>query len=169
MSHIMQFLTLGGPKNKNRWLFSSNNIVNIKTAKDRLLWGFWDKIAGEKHQRNWRDFLRKYNEIQPFDIAVFQIAKTYEIHAIGVIKGTYYDDQTLIWPSELREKKVLFPWRVSFCSIIFSEEPFSQISIPIQGYIDGYGIGELSEEDFNKVISDIQKKLNQIGMDIKFS
>jgi uncharacterized protein (DUF302 family) len=36
-------------------------------------------------------------------------------------------------------------------------------------FINGYGIGELSKEDFNKVISDIQKKLNQIGMDIKFS
>jgi len=27
-------------------------------------------------KKNWRSFIRKYNQIKPFDVAVFQIAKT---------------------------------------------------------------------------------------------
>ncbi len=38
------------------WLFSSRFIDNIKRAKERLLWGFWDREASEKTQRNWRDY-----------------------------------------------------------------------------------------------------------------
>lgn len=142
----------------NFWLFSSKNIENIEVAKERLLWGFWDREAGDKQRQNWRSFIRLYNKIKPFDIVFFQIAKTGEIHAFGVVKETYYDDQTPIWPNEQRH--ILFPWKVSFCSIIFSDKPFITHFVKIESYIDGYGIGELSEFEFRRILTEIQKQVN---------
>lgn len=142
------------------WIFSSRNIENIEVAKERLLWGFWDREAGEKQRKNWRDFIRLYNKIKPFDIVIFQIAKTGEIHAIGIVKEIYYDDQTPIWPDEIEQNIVLFPWRVSFCNIIFSKKLFTYHFINIENYIDGYGIGELSEHEFRRILKEIQKQLN---------
>ena len=140
------------------WLFSSRDIENIEAAKKRLLWGFWDREIGEKQRRNWRAFIRIFNKIKPFDVIVFQIAKTGEIHAIGIVKGTFYDDQTPVWPTE--KDKVLFPWRVSFSSMLFSEEPFITHFIKIEGYIDGYGIGELLEHDLRMILEKVKEKTN---------
>jgi predicted RNA-binding protein len=142
----------------NFWIFSSRTIENIKVAKDRLLWGFWDREAGEKFRKNWRLFIRLYNKIKPFDVVVFQIAKTGNIHGIGIVKETYYDDQTPIWPNEEIEKKVLFPWKVLFCNIIFSETPFISHFVKIENYVDGYGIGELSEYEFRNILNEFQKR-----------
>jgi len=142
----------------NTWIFSSKTVENIKVARDRLLWGFWDREAGEKQQKNWRQFIRQYNRIKPFDIVFFQIAKTGEIHATGVVKETYFDDQTPVWPQE--QNQVIFPWKVSFCSMLFSEEPFVSHFVKIASYIDGYGIGELPEHEFRRVLTKIQKQLN---------
>jgi len=142
----------------NFWVFSSKNLENIKVAKERLLWGFWDREAGEKQRQNWRAFIRLYNRIKPFDIAFFQIAKTGEIHALGIVKGTYYDDQTPIWSNEQRQ--VLYPWKVSFCSIIFSKDPFITHFVKIESYIDGYGIGELPEFEFRRILTEVQKRAN---------
>lgn len=142
------------------WLFSSKNVENIEVAKNRLLWGFWHKDAGEKFKKNWREFIKLYNRIKPFDIVVFQVAKNYNIHAIGVVKDKYFDDQTLIWPNEIERGKVLYPWRVSFICIIFSKTPFTTHSIKIENYVDGYGIGKLDEHEFRKILNEIQNKPN---------
>jgi len=140
------------------WLFSSRNIDNIEVAYKRLLWGFWDREAGDKQRRNWRAFIRLYNQIKPFDSATFQIAGTGEIHAIGLIKGRHYDDQTPIWPAEVKENKVLFPWRVEFSIIIFTSKPILTHFIKIENYIDGYGIGEVSHHDFNLIKEAFEEK-----------
>ena len=144
----------------NFWIFSSINVENIEVAKDRLLWGFWDREAGEKQRRNWRAFIRSYNKIKPFDIVVFQIARTGEIHAIGIVKETYYDDQTPVWPGEREQRRILYPWKVSFCSIIFSNKPFVSHFVRIENYVDGYGIGELPEYGFRRILSEIKKQIN---------
>jgi hypothetical protein len=148
------------------WVFSSSSIENIKIAKDRLLWGFWDREAGEKERKNWRAFIRVYNKIKPFDIVIFQIAKTGEIHALGIVKETYYDDQTPVWPKELKKNQVIFPWRVSFCSIIYSDKPFTSFNVRIENYIDGYGIGELVEHEFRSVLTDIQNQFKEKLLEI---
>jgi len=140
------------------WLFSSKDIENIKVAKERLLWGFWDREAGEKQRINWRAFIRLFNRIKPFDVIVLQIAKTGEIHAIGIVKETFYDNQTPVWPME--KDKVLFPWKVSFSSMLFSEEPFITHFIKIEDYIDGYGIGELSEYELRRILEKVKEEIN---------
>jgi len=140
------------------WVFASRNVENIQVAKNRLLRGFWDREVGEKQRGNWRPFIRLYNQIRPFDIACFQIAKTGQIHAVGVVKGTYYDDQTPIWPDE--QNKVLFPWKVSFSMFVFSGMPFVSHFAKIESYIDGYGIGELPEYEFRRILTELQKQLN---------
>jgi len=142
----------------NLWIFSSKTIENIEVAKERLLWGFWDREAGEKQRQNWRSFIRLYNKIKPFDIVFFQIARTGEIHAVGIVKETYYDDQTPIWPNE--EKHVLYPWKVSFCTLIFSGKPFITHFVKIESYVDGYGIGELPEFEFRRILTEVQKHIN---------
>jgi len=142
----------------NLWVFASKNVENIEVAKERLLWGFWDREAGEKQKKNWRSFIRLYNKIKPFDIVFFQIAKTGEIHAVGIVKETYYDDQTPVWPQE--QDRVIFPWKVSLSNILFSKKPFVSHFINIANYVDGYGIGELPEHDFRRVLAEIQKQLN---------
>jgi hypothetical protein len=85
--------------------------------------------------------VRAYNRIKPFDFAVFQIAKTGEIHALGVVKETFYDDQTPVWPKEVEQRVALYPWRVAFSFMIFSEEPILRRFTKLSDYIDGYGIG----------------------------
>ena len=140
------------------WLFSSTDLDNIRVGYQRLLWGFWDREAGEKQRRNWRAFVRAWNRIKPFDFAVLQIAKTGEIHALEVVKETFYDDQTPVWPREIEQRVVLYPWRVAFSFMIFSEEPILRRFIKLLDYIDGYGIGELSLIDFNDILVEISKK-----------
>jgi hypothetical protein len=140
------------------WLFSSVDLENIRVGYERLLWGFWDKEAGEKQKKNWRAFLRTYNTIKPFDFAAIQIASNGYIHAFGIIRNTFYDDQTLVWPREFEQKRVLYPWRVSFSLMIFSEEPILTRFIKIQDYIDGYGIGEISPTDIQDIFTETSKK-----------
>lgn len=142
----------------NLWIFSSRTVENIEVAKERLLWGFWDREIAEKERKNWRPFIRLYNRIKPFDIVFFQIANTGEIHAAGIVKETYYDDQTPVWPEE--QSRILFPWKVTFCSIIFSTKPFISHFVKISNYIDGYGIGELPEHEFRRVLAEMQRHLN---------
>jgi len=156
---------------KNLWLFASNSLENIEEAYKNLLWGFWDKDlldTGRKKTtsiseieetnfmvnltRHWRNFLRCFNEIKPFDIAVLQIAKSYEIHALGVVKRTYYDDETPIWSREFESGKILFPWRVKFSIILYSKEPFLKHATPLETYIGGYGLSELPDHDFRQIV-----------------
>lgn len=142
------------------WLVSSIDVDNIRRASERLLWGFWDREAGYKQRKNWRDFIRTYNKIKPFHIVVFQVARTGEIHAVGVVKETYHDDQTPIWDKEISQGKVLYPWRVSLSAILFSEKPFVKHFIKMENYLDGYGLGEIPENDFRKVLADIKSKID---------
>ena len=142
------------------WLFSSNDVDNIRRGYERLVWGFWDREAGEKQRRNWRSFIRVHNRIKPFHIAIFQVARTGEVHAIGVVKETQYDDQTPIWNNEIEQNRVLYPWKVSLSAIVFSEKPFVKHFIKIENYIDGYGIGEIPEHEFRKILDDVKSKLN---------
>jgi hypothetical protein len=146
------------------WLFSSIDLRNIRVGYERLLWGFWDREAGEKQRRNWRLFVRAYNRIKPFDFVVIQVAGSGEIHAIGVIKETFYDDQTPVWPREIEERRVLYPWRTSFSFMVFSEEPILRRFIRVRDYIDGYGLGELSPTDLNDVLAEASRKF---GMAMK--
>lgn len=141
------------------WIFSSNTVENIQIAEERLIWGFWDREAGRKQRENWRQFIRSYNRIKPFDITLIQIAGTGAIHAIAIIRDTYYDDQTPVWPNEMQQKRVLYPWRVSFSNILFSDTPFTSHFIKLENYIDGYGLGELPEHEFRKILGDIRAKI----------
>ncbi|MEM2961557.1 MAG: hypothetical protein QXY01_00890, partial [Candidatus Bathyarchaeia archaeon] len=75
----------------------------VRRAHERLMWGFWDREAGEKQGRNLRLFIKAFNRIKPFDYLVFQIAGTGGIHGLGLVKSAYYDDQTPIWDKELSE------------------------------------------------------------------
>jgi len=59
---------------------------------------------------------------------------------------------------EIKQRRVLFPWRVPFCFIIFSEEPILRRFIEIQNYIDGYGLGEITDGDIRDVIKAIEEK-----------
>jgi hypothetical protein len=144
----------------NFWVFSSRTLKNIEVAKDRLLWGFWDRETGLKFQRYWRDFIRLYNKIKLLDIVVFQIAGSGDIHGIGVVKETFFDDQTPIWPNEREQNRVLYPWKVSFSTILYSKTPFMTYYTKIEKYVDGYGIGELTEHDFRCIINEVQRKTN---------
>lgn len=148
------------------WIFSSKNLENIRIAKNNLLWGFWDKNIGKRTKRNWRDFIRLYNEIKKFDIVLFQIAKTGEIHAVGLVNDKFYDDQTPLWDLEKEKGKVLFPWRVSFSIIIFSEKPIISHFIKIENYIDGFGIGKVPIHEYKSFIEKIRKILEQVQLDI---
>ncbi len=137
-----------------KWIFTSKNLENIERAFERLMWGFWDRDVCKKQRKNWRLFIRSFNNIEPFDVAVFQL-KTGEIHAIGIIEKTFYDDQTPIWEKEINENKIYFPWRVSFISMIFSKEPFIKHFIDLQYFIDGYGLGEIPEHEFKRILNSI--------------
>jgi len=144
------------------WIFSSKNKENIRRASERLTWGFWDRDLAKRREsklvKNWRSFLRHYNRISSGDLVFFQIAQSGEIHALGIVKGKHYDDQTPIWDLELRKKRVLFPWRVSFYIIMYSEEPFAQHFTEIKNYVDGYGIGEIPFHEAKQILSELKKK-----------
>lgn len=79
------------------WLVSSTDLDNVRGARERLMWSFWDRGAGERQRRNWRPFIRAFNKIKPFDYLVFQIAGAGGIHGLGLVESAYYDDQTPIW------------------------------------------------------------------------
>jgi hypothetical protein len=123
------------------------------------MWGFWDREAGEKQRKNWRSFIRAYNRIKPFNIVIFQVAKTGDIRAVGVVKDTHFDDQTPIWDNEIKQNKVLYPWKVALSTMIFSEKPFAKHYIEIPNYIDGYGLGEIPEHEFRRTLDEVKAKL----------
>ncbi len=151
------------------WLFSSSDLENIKVGFEHLIWGFWDRDVQisqklkEKLIKNWRIFIKTYNRIKPFDHCLIQIAKTGDIHALAVIKDKQFDDQTLIWPLEIRKGKVYYPWRIEFSMIIYSEKPILKRFIKIENYIDGYGLAEASPTD----LADILRALSKC-QDLKF-
>lgn len=48
------------------WLVSLTNLDNVRRIHERILWGFWDREAGEKQRRNWKLFIMVFNRIKPF-------------------------------------------------------------------------------------------------------
>jgi hypothetical protein len=149
------------------WLFFSKSLENVETAVKHLLWGFpsKDRIK-EKDEKTteekWEKFLGYYNSIKPLDVVFFQIQnseKKFYIHAIGIVRDKYYDDQTLIWSDEKKNRAVLYPWRVSFGIIIYSEEPFKEFNVPKERYLAGYGIAELTEDEVSDIIRSVERKL----------
>jgi len=153
------------------WIFSSKNKENIRRASERLLWGFWDRdLARSKESKlvkNWRQFLRLYNSIFNGDLVFFQIARTGEIHALGIVKDKHYDDQTPIWDLEFKNNRVLFPWGVSFYTIIYSEEPFAYHFTEIRNYIDGYGVGAIPYHEAKQLLNEFEKKYH-LNVNISF-
>jgi len=149
------------------WLFFSKSLGNIESAVKHLLWGFpsKDRIK-EKDEKTaeekWEKFLEYYNSIKPLDIVFFQVQnseKKFYIHAIGVVRDRYYDDQTLIWSDEKKSRAVLYPWRVSFSIIIYSKEPFKEFNVPKERYLAGYGIAELTKAEVSDIIISVEGKL----------
>jgi hypothetical protein len=146
------------------WLFSSTHLENIRRGCERLLWGFWDVRSAksrklrEKLEKNWRLFLSFYNNIEPFDIAAIQVTHSGEIHAIGVVKRTFYDDQTIVWPLEEESGRVLYPWRVFFQFVIFSEKSIIKFNVEKSDYIDGYGLGRLQAHHLNAILDAISNE-----------
>lgn len=139
------------------WLVASTSLGNIRRAYERLLWGFWDRDAGEKQRRNWRSFIHLFNSVKPFDHLVFQIARTGEIHGLATVKTKYYDDQTPIWDNELRQNRVLYPWRIELAFMIYSEKPIRRRYVKLSDYLDGYGIGEYPQHEYNNLIDAINE------------
>jgi len=153
------------------WVFSLRSKGNIHKAAERLLWGFWDRNLVRSREsklvRNWRHFLRLYNTISNGDIVFFQMARTWEVHALGIVKGNHYDDQTPILDLEFKNNRVLFPWRVSFFTIIYSEEPFARHFTEIRNYIDGYGGGEIPYHEAKQLLNEFEKKYH-LNVNISF-
>jgi len=145
------------------WLFSSNDLENIKVGFEHLMWGFWDRDAPvseklkQKLTKNWRLFIKTYNRIKPFDHCLIQITRTGDIHAIAVIKNKQFDDQTPIWPLEIRTGKVHYPWRVEFSLVIYTERPILKRFTKIENYIDGYGLAEITSTDLTDVLNALSK------------
>jgi len=158
------------------WVFASKNKENIKTASERLLWGFWKKPHDSKSSRkkstlakNWRQFLHLYNNLSAGDVVFFQLAKSGDIHAVGIAKDRFYDDQTPVWPEEVNKGKVLFPWRVSFYIIIYSEKPLGAYFTHLENYVDGYGIGEAPPHEAETVLEKLREKLKSMGIYVKIA
>jgi len=153
------------------WIFASKSKENIRRAYERLIWGFWDRDVARRSSsklvRNWRSFLRLYNNISNGDIVFFQITETGDIHAVGIVKEKFYDDQTPIWDQEIKKKRVLFPWRISFYIIIYSEEPIAKLFTKIENYVDGYGIGELPHHEAQQIIKQLKEKLQNLSIDFQ--
>jgi len=153
------------------WVFASKNKENIKTASERLLWGFWRKPYDSESPlaNNWRQFLHYYNNISAGDVVFFQLAGSGDIHAIGVVKKRFYDDQTPVWPEEFNKGEILFPWRVSFYVIIYSEKPLGTYFTYLENYVDGYGIGKLLCHEAETVLERLREKLKAMDIDVKIS
>lgn len=128
--------------------------------------GFWNGETGPKQRKNWRKFVEVYNSIKEFDVVFFQIAGSGNIHALGIVSGNFYDDQTLIWPLEFKNKQVLFPWRVKFSIILFSEESIATHYVSKEDYLDGYGIGKLNDQEVRNILDELEERFGKIGLKI---
>ncbi|MEM2189253.1 MAG: hypothetical protein QXK53_07315 [Nitrososphaerota archaeon] len=148
----------------NYWILSTYSLDHIRRAYERLMWGFTDpRIKREKeYVRNWRNFIKFYNKISPGDIMIFQLfqEKRYYIHGLSVVQEKFYDDETLIWDEEIEHGRVLYPWRVGFGLMLYSESPIVELAIPTHEYISGYGIGRLSRGDLEIIIHSLEKATN---------
>lgn len=151
------------------WVFASRNKENIKVAAKNLLWGFWKKPCRSNKEesvlaKNWRQFLHLYNQVAAGDVVFFQLTKSGDIHAIGVVKDRFYDDQTPVWDEEDNKGMVLFPWRISFYVIIYSEESLGRYFTNLENYVDGYGIGEVPHKMARDVLDKLRERLSAVGV-----
>jgi len=170
----------------NYWLFSSYTLDHIRTAYDRLIWGFTDpKIKkAEKYEENWSRFKKFYDMISVGDIAVFQyiwqsrrekkarlafapeefVEERHYIHGLGVAQNTFHDDQNQTWRDEIKQGHVKYPWRVNFSVMLYSESPITEFTA--QEYITGYGIGKLAKMDVETIVESLGKRTT---LKVKFS
>jgi len=143
------------------WVLSSYSLDNIRRAHERLMWGFTDPTIKkeEKYVKNWRDFIKSYNKISLGDIMTFQLfkEKRYYIHGLSVVQEKFYDDETLIWDDEVKYGHVIYPWRVRFGLMLYSESPILELAVPTHEYVAGYGIGKLSRGDLETIIQSLEK------------
>ena len=152
----------------NYWVLSSYSIENIRRAHERLMWGFTDPtiMQEDKYSKNWRDFIKWYNNILPGDIMAFQLFKErrYFIHGLSIVREKFYDDETPIWNNE-KDRQVLYPWKVRFSLMLYSESAITELAIPTHEYTAGYGIGKLSRGDLELIIQNLEKAT---GLQVKF-
>jgi len=74
------------------------------------------------------------------------------------VRERFYDDQTPIWDQEIEERRVLFPWRVSFYIVVYSDEPAAKLYTRIENYVDGYGIGELPNHEAQQILEQLREE-----------
>ncbi|MEM0203921.1 MAG: hypothetical protein QXO16_08580 [Archaeoglobaceae archaeon] len=157
------------------WIFVAKDFEDVtalekfKIAKEKLLWGFWHREAGEKQIKYWRDFKKLYDEIKHLDMVFFQRVDTESIHGFGIVKRKYEDFKTLIWPDEQKRGQVLYPYRVSFYLLFFSEDPLATYS-PIEAeakkegrFVIGYGIGKLLGSEVKQIVAEMEEKKLWLG------
>ncbi|MEM3986459.1 MAG: hypothetical protein QXR39_06790 [Candidatus Methanomethylicia archaeon] len=153
----------------NYWVLSSYSLDNIRRAHERLIWGFTDPTIKkeEKYAKNWRDFIKLYNKISFGDIMAFQLFQEgrFYIHGLGVVQEKFYDDETPIWDDEVKYRRVLYPWKVRFGLMLYSESPITELAIPTHEYVTGYGIGKLPRGDLETIIQSLEKTT---GLKVKF-
>jgi hypothetical protein len=97
----------------------------------------------------------------------FQLFKErkFFIHGLGVVQDKFYDDETPIWDDEIKYGRVIYPWKVRFGLMIYSEYPIMELAIPIHEYVSGYGIGKLPRGDLETIIQNLEKAS---GLKVKF-
>jgi len=67
---------------------------------------------------------------------------------------------------EIEERRVLYPWRVSFYIVIYSEESAAKLYTGIENYVDRYGIGELPNHEAQQILEKLREKLRNINVDL---
>ncbi|MEM2843631.1 MAG: hypothetical protein QXZ53_07145, partial [Candidatus Bathyarchaeia archaeon] len=82
-----------------------------------------------------------------------------------VVQEKFYDDETPIWDDEIKYGRVLYPWRVRFGLMLYSERPIVELAIPTHEYVVGYGIGKLMRADLETIIQNLEKAT---GLKVKF-
>lgn len=153
----------------NYWVLSSYSLDHIQRAYERLMWGFTDPTIKEedKYLKNWRDFIKLYNKISLGDVMIFQLfqERKFYIHGLSVVQEKFYDDETPIWDDEIKYGRVLYPWRIRFGLMLYSERPIVELAIPTHEYVVGYGIGKLMRADLETIIQNLEKAT---GLKVKF-
>jgi len=151
------------------WVISSYSLDNIRRAHERLMWGFSDPTIKkeDKYTKNWRDFIKSYNKISSGDIMAFQLfqERRYYIHGLGVVQEKFYDDETPIWDDEIKQGRTIYPWKIRFGLMLYSESPMTELAIPAHEYVTGYGIGKLPRGDVETIIQSLEKGT---GLKVKF-
>jgi hypothetical protein len=76
--------------------------------------------------------MKFYNKISLGDMMAFQLLKEgkFFIYGLGVVQDKFYDDKTPIWDDEIKYGHVIYPWKLRFRLMIYSESPIVGLAIP---------------------------------------